>query len=157
MKKNIRPNRISRRHFLVTGGAAAAAAGVPLEVPGAEPEGKPRINRYRTLGRTGFQVSDISMGGTQVPRANVYRYAYDQGINYFDTGESYGNGESERQLGQALKHMDREKYAMTKYARLDGRDASLCESCSAPCAGCCPHGVDIRSNLVRAHDLLTMI
>jgi len=51
----------------------------------------------------------------------------------------------------------REKYAMTKYARLAGRDASLCESCSAPCAGACPHGVDIRSNLVRAHDLLTLI
>jgi predicted aldo/keto reductase-like oxidoreductase len=50
----------------------------------------------------------------------------------------------------------REKHAMVKYARLGGRDGSVCMSCIAPCIGACPHGVNIQANLVRAHNLLTI-
>ena len=77
-----------------------------------EEQEKPKIRRYRTLGRTNFKVSDLAIGGWG-KEANVYRYAYDHGINYFDTGESYGNGDSERKIGEALQHMDRKKVFIT--------------------------------------------
>jgi predicted aldo/keto reductase-like oxidoreductase len=49
----------------------------------------------------------------------------------------------------------RQKYAMGRYARLQGQDGSLCLTCEAPCRGACPHGVPIQANLVKAHSLLT--
>jgi predicted aldo/keto reductase-like oxidoreductase len=48
-----------------------------------------------------------------------------------------------------------EKEAMRKYARLGARNASLCATCPAPCAGACPHGVAIRDKMLTAHSLLT--
>jgi predicted aldo/keto reductase-like oxidoreductase len=76
--------------------------------------GKPqvKIRRHRTLGRTGFKVSDVSMGGLY-DDGNVVRYAYDCGINYFDTAEGYMNGDSERRIGEAMPHMDRKKIFIT--------------------------------------------
>ena len=50
----------------------------------------------------------------------------------------------------------REKLAMQKYARLDGKDASLCETCDAVCINSCPHNVNIQANLVNAHSILTL-
>jgi len=103
---------VSRRQFLFAGGAAAAASGLPGIARAAEEQEIPKIKRHRTLGRTGFEVSDISIGGGG-KEANVYRYAYDHGINYFDTAEGYGNGASERRIGEALQHMDRKKVFIT--------------------------------------------
>ena len=77
---------------------------------------------YRTLGRTGLRVSEIGFGGISVGRPRwgvagpgdrpeldeaeairaIYR-ALDLGINFFDTAPNYGNRESERVLGKALK------------------------------------------------------
>ena len=48
-----------------------------------------------------------------------------------------------------------EKEAMRLYARLD-RDAAICAGCPAPCAGACPHGVDIPRATRGAHQLLTL-
>jgi predicted aldo/keto reductase-like oxidoreductase len=104
---------ISRRSFLAAGGAAVAGAAVPVSAGAqlVEPDGA-RIKSYRTLGRTGFKVSDISMGGA-ASDANVVRFAYDSGINYIDTAESYGNGENERMIGEAMQFMDRKKLFIT--------------------------------------------
>ncbi len=120
---------MSRRCFL-SASTAAAACGVSLTgcaagrgakkegtqaplskqpaPPAATQDSEPRIRRYRTLGRTGFRVSDLSMGGA-ASDANVIRYVYDKGFNFFDTAEGYGDGEAERRIGQAMKHMDRSK------------------------------------------------
>jgi aryl-alcohol dehydrogenase-like predicted oxidoreductase len=46
-----------------------------------------------------------------------------------------------------------EKEGMRHYARLD-RNASVCSSCSAPCAGSCPIGVPIREKMMDAHRVL---
>ncbi|KQS96620.1 MULTISPECIES: aldo/keto reductase [unclassified Rhizobium] len=52
--------------------------------------------KYKTLGRTGIQVSEICLGtmtwGTQNSEAEAHgqmNYAVDQGINFFDTAELY--------------------------------------------------------------------
>jgi aryl-alcohol dehydrogenase-like predicted oxidoreductase len=111
-RKNAPRPSVSRRQFLIAGGAAAAASGLPGVAVADDEKEKPKIKRHRTLGRTGFEVSDISIGGSG-KEANVYRYAYDHGINYFDTGEAYGNGDSERKIGEALQHMDRKKVFIT--------------------------------------------
>jgi predicted aldo/keto reductase-like oxidoreductase len=68
-----------------------------------------RIRGYRTLGRTGWRVSDIGMGSVPLRDADVVRYAYDKGVNYFDTAEGYGRGAAERAIGDAMQHMDRDK------------------------------------------------
>jgi aryl-alcohol dehydrogenase-like predicted oxidoreductase len=68
---------------------------------------------YRTLGKTGFQVSEISMGawalGGQwgeldeaVATATVHA-ALDAGVNFFDVADGYGPLVAEQRLGAALK------------------------------------------------------
>jgi aryl-alcohol dehydrogenase-like predicted oxidoreductase len=66
--------------------------------------------KYRTLGRTGVQVSSIVLGGDNIlnptPERDAIRMihrAIDCGINLIDTSNSYMNGESERVIGKALK------------------------------------------------------
>jgi aryl-alcohol dehydrogenase-like predicted oxidoreductase len=67
---------------------------------------------YRTLGRTGIRVSVVSFGAGPISglmtgedeagqRATVRR-AVEQGINWFDTAATYGDGRSEEALGRAL-------------------------------------------------------
>ncbi|MGG1516314.1 aldo/keto reductase [Paenibacillus oryzisoli] len=67
---------------------------------------------YTTFGRTGLRVSKLGLGGA--PLGGVFgpadereiekmiHEAIDGGINFIDTAPSYGRGESERRLGQAL-------------------------------------------------------
>lgn len=73
---------------------------------------------YRTLGRTGIQISAIAFGagpvpdlmtaeGTEAQRDTVLR-AIAAGINWFDTAATYGNGASERSLGMALRELAEE-------------------------------------------------
>ena len=112
---------VSRRQFLITGGAAAAAGGLPVLGRADQVEEKAKIKRYRTLGRTGFEVSDISMGGAG-KEANLYRYGFDHGMNYFDTAEGYGNGDNERKIGEALQHIDRKKVFVTTKLQIKDDD-----------------------------------
>jgi len=121
-RSNDSSSALSRRQFIATGGAAVAAGSLPLSARAEEAVEKPKITRHRTLGRTGFQVSDVSMGCGMATEANIYRYAYDHGINYFDNAESYGNGECERALGEALQHMDRKQVFITSKTVLKGNE-----------------------------------
>ncbi len=112
-------SNISRRNFLTASGVAAIGVmAIPALTAAKGPEKKttvPKVSRHRLLGRTGFKVSDISMGCGSIADANVVRYAYDHGINLFDTAEIYGNGDSEQKIGAVMKHMDRSKiFIVTK-------------------------------------------
>jgi len=76
----------------------------------APPEGLPKME-YRFLGRSGLQVSALSLGGWltyggHVENENTFacmKAAYDVGMNFFDCAEGYAGGESERVMGQAIK------------------------------------------------------
>jgi aryl-alcohol dehydrogenase-like predicted oxidoreductase len=64
---------------------------------------------YRTVGRSGLQVSVVGLGcnnfGMKLDKAasaDVVHAALDAGITFFDTAESYGQGASEEYLGAAL-------------------------------------------------------
>lgn len=68
---------------------------------------------YTLLGRTGFKVSKLGLGGAPLGGdfgeisdetvGNVIHTALDLGINFIDTAPLYGKGESERRIGLALK------------------------------------------------------
>lgn len=113
---------ISRRGFLSASLAAVSAAGLRAQGAAAgqdtaqeAPPAKPalKIKDYRTLGRTGFKVSDISFGAGDLSNDNVLRAALDAGVNYIDTAEHYGMGGSERTIGQVLKTHDRKSLFIT--------------------------------------------
>ena len=70
--------------------------------------------KTRTLGATGYDVSEIGYGGwglggdqwrgaDETLGRDALREAVDQGITFFDTALAYGNGHSERLIGQALR------------------------------------------------------
>jgi aryl-alcohol dehydrogenase-like predicted oxidoreductase len=86
-------------------------AGAPAGTTASLPEAG-KIRGYRPLGKTGLQISDISMGAA-VDGA-VIQYAFDRGINYFDTADSYYNGAGETALGKALKAVRKECVISTK-------------------------------------------
>ncbi|MFR0355553.1 aldo/keto reductase [Streptomyces sediminimaris] len=67
--------------------------------------------RYRTLGRTGVQVSSLALGAmnfgrigrtTQDEATAVVDAALEAGINVIDTADMYGDGESEEMVGKAI-------------------------------------------------------
>jgi aryl-alcohol dehydrogenase-like predicted oxidoreductase len=79
---------------------------------------------YRSFGRTGWQVSEIGYGmwgmagwtgsSDEESLASLDR-AIELGCNFFDTAYAYGEGHSERLLGQTLKkHAGKRLYAATK-------------------------------------------
>lgn len=93
---------MDRRTFLrSTAVASVGVSALPLRAAASEAEA-PRVQRYRRLGRTGFEVSDISFGSSGLHDPDVVRHALERGINYFDTAEMYGDGRAERVLGEVL-------------------------------------------------------
>jgi len=72
----------------------------------------------RRLGRTELQVSIAGFGGIPIialsrkEAEKVVRYAYERGINYFDTARAYGD--SEEKIGAALKDVRDEVILATK-------------------------------------------
>jgi predicted aldo/keto reductase-like oxidoreductase len=64
---------------------------------------------YRRLGRTNLLISEIALGGSPLPDMPILLQAIERGVNYIDTSQSYQNGNSERQIGQLLKLVGRDK------------------------------------------------
>ena len=65
---------------------------------------------YTRLGRTGLKVSRLCLGcmtfGREIDEAAslpIIQRALDEGVNFFDTANVYGNGASEEIVGRALK------------------------------------------------------
>ncbi|HVU08433.1 MAG TPA: aldo/keto reductase [Verrucomicrobiae bacterium] len=82
---------------------------------------------YRTLGRTGWKVSEISFGAWAIGGAwgNVddkdslaaLHAALDGGVNFFDTADVYGDGRSERLLAKLKRERKEKFYIATKTGR----------------------------------------
>ena len=117
----------SRRNILKAGVAAGALASV----------GELRAERatatdWVTLGKSDVKVTRLALGtGTFSGRVQqnlgqdgftrLVRYAYDRGIRFFETSESYGR--SQQMLGAALKGIPRENYRlMSKVTTRPGGD-----------------------------------
>jgi len=78
----------------------------------------------RKFGRTGLDVSLLGFGcgavgglmikGAAADQERAVARALELGINYFDTAQMYGNGESEKNLGRVLKALKPQCYVGTK-------------------------------------------
>lgn len=86
---------------------------------------------YRCLGRTGLKVSEICLGtmtfghGTNEAEATrIVDLAFDAGINFFDTANSYADSESEMILGKALQGRRRNAVVATKFFNPMGPDVN---------------------------------
>ena len=117
----------SRRDFLKTGFAAGALAGMgslPIRAAGGT------ATDWVTLGKSGVNVTRLAFGtGSFSGRTqrelgqdqftSLVRHAYDRGIRFFETAESYG--EMHKMLGIALKGIPRDSYRlMSKVTTTEG-------------------------------------
>jgi myo-inositol catabolism protein IolS len=97
--------------------------------------------KYRKLGRTDIKVSNVAMGcwgladeaawGPQAESNSVatVRAALDVGVNFFDTAEGYGGGESEEVLGRALVGRRHEAVIATKVNRVNLAGDAIQRAC----------------------------
>ena len=119
----------TRREFLKTSlsaGALAVGVGLPL------PSTKQYATDWVRLGKSNVKVTRLALGtgsvSGQVQRdlgqegfTRLVRYAYDQGIRFFETAESYSN--MHQMLGVALKGLPRDSYRiMSKVTTRPGVD-----------------------------------
>jgi aryl-alcohol dehydrogenase-like predicted oxidoreductase len=82
---------------------------------------------YRTLGRTGYRVSEVSLGAWQIgadwgnvsddDALKLLHEAIDAGINFFDTADVYGDGRSERLIAHVLRERNEAIFVATKAGR----------------------------------------
>jgi aryl-alcohol dehydrogenase-like predicted oxidoreductase len=84
--------------------------------------------QYRTLGKTGFKISEISLGTWQVggkwgepfneqTAEKTVSLAIEHGINFFDTADVYSDGLSERAVAKIVRSHKQELYIATKCGR----------------------------------------
>ena len=78
--------------------------------------------KYRNVGKSGLKVSEISLGSWMTDlRAGdaarvaeeTIRFAYENGVNFFDCADAYSGGEAERFLGKVLKDYARSSYVVS--------------------------------------------
>jgi len=83
---------------------------------------------YRTLGKTGLKVSEISLGTWQVGgkwgsefnqkgAEEIINRAIDNGVNFLDTADVYSDGLSEKTVGKIVRSRSEEVYIATKCGR----------------------------------------
>ena len=83
---------------------------------------------FRRLGKTGFEISEISLGTWQVGgkwgsefdhtlAESILREAIDMGVNFIDTADVYSDGESEKAVGKAVGQAGKRIYVATKCGR----------------------------------------
>jgi predicted aldo/keto reductase-like oxidoreductase len=122
-------SQISRRDFLVTGAAAGALATLGTLPLSAEQQA---ATEWVTLGKSGVKVTRLAFGTGSISGAvqrelgqegfnRLVRHAYDRGIRFFETADSYGD--MHNMLGIALQGIPRDSYRlMTKVTTFDGED-----------------------------------
>ncbi len=124
--------RISRRHFILQSAAAGAVATGPLSFASETSRSKRSVTDVVSLGKSGVKVTRLGIGtGTrggadqrelgQKKFTALVRHAYDQGIRFFDTADSYG--EMHEMVAEALKGIDRDTYSIQTKFRMSAEDS----------------------------------
>jgi aryl-alcohol dehydrogenase-like predicted oxidoreductase len=86
--------------------------------------------KYRTLGKTGFSVSEVGygawgiggaqwQGGTDDESVRALHRAIDLGVNFIDTALAYGDGHSEKLVGRVAREAKKRIYIATKVPPLN--------------------------------------
>jgi aryl-alcohol dehydrogenase-like predicted oxidoreductase len=100
----------------------------------------------RALGKSGIQVSAIGLGcmsmsgvygkGDDAQSTAAIHCALDQGVNFLDSADVYGNGQNEELVGRAIKDRRDKVVLATKFGNLmatggvDGRPEYVIEACN---------------------------
>ena len=83
--------------------------------------------KYKRLGKSDIKVSEIGFGAWTIgldwwgkkieddEAIKMLKRAFDKGINFFDTGDMYGKGKSEKLIGIAFKEMRNEVVYSSKW------------------------------------------
>lgn len=90
---------ITRKKFIAAALAGLAGLKLTAEKNGKTISGKSSL---RTVGNTGIMVSPLCFGAPRTNEESLIKYALDKGMNFIDTGRSYGNGNNERLVGRAI-------------------------------------------------------
>lgn len=159
VKYKIMAKDINRRNFLKMLGIGAVATGAALTgckhpadkvfntADDYKNQGEPPVGKmtYRINPRTNTKVSLLGYGMMRLPKIEdgtdssqidqkmvnkLVAYAFQHGVNYYDTSPAYSQGQSEKATGIALKPFPRNKYYIaTKLSNFDesqwGHDASV--------------------------------
>ena len=110
---------IDRRAFIAELGFGLGGAGLLLNQLDVKPafgltaessnKRKESAMGYRTFGKTGLKVSEVSLGAMRLKEPAVMLKALDPGVNFIDTAHSYQNGNNEKMIGKVAKEYGRKK------------------------------------------------
>jgi aryl-alcohol dehydrogenase-like predicted oxidoreductase len=100
--------------------------------------------RYRRLGKTGWQVSEIGFGAWGIGRSfwvgaedkeslAALHAAVDAGVNFIDTALVYGDGHSETLVGQVVRDRKERLYVATKVPPLNEHWPALASDRASDC------------------------
>ncbi len=109
-----------RRDFLRLGLGSALGLG-SLAGSTSHAAAESQIRRYARLGKTELKISDISFGSASSSDPALVRHAFERGINYFDSAESYRGGNAEEAIGAALQGK-RDKVILTSKTKAGASD-----------------------------------
>jgi len=141
MPDDDRSKGVTRRRVLTAGAGLAAAGGVGAAVYSAWRNSTylfllheapthaghidhawqgSQVQRYRALGKTGIEMSDISFGGGGIGNPDVVARAVERGVNYFDTSPDYSRTGSEQVIGRALRPHRDKVFIASKFCTAEG-------------------------------------
>lgn len=121
---------IDRRQFLTSIAAATLAGGaakvLALDTTATQQQAPPPQAKVptRKYGRTGVEVSILSLGGMfDIPNNQLMlKKALDWGVYYWDTADCYGNGQSEEGIGMFFEKMPEARKQVFLVTKSDRRD-----------------------------------
>ena len=100
---------LTRREFVKQAGLGAAAIAVASAAPLNLSQAATIKNGmgYRTLGRTGLEISEVALGGGSLSEteSNLVRMAVSKGINFLETSSNYRRSQAETTIGKTVKSM----------------------------------------------------
>lgn len=91
--------QISRKEFFTK--ALTGLAGISIVSKRTTGISNPGLE-LRGIGDTGIMISPICFGAPRTNDESLIKYALDKGINFIDTGLSYGNGNNLKLVGRAI-------------------------------------------------------
>jgi predicted aldo/keto reductase-like oxidoreductase len=115
--------RLSRRNFLKTTGLAGIASIIAPMVDSANTAGRSSVVPTRPFGKTGVNVSILSLGGMFNIASNqlLMKQALDWGVTYWDTADCYQRG-SERGIGKFFSRRPDAREKIFLVSKSDARD-----------------------------------
>ncbi len=104
-------------------GWAAINQGIQAEVVTTHPAypeawKNARVQGFRTLGRTGWKISDVVVGSGRIKEqkgTEIVRLALERGVTYVDTAPDYSAAGSEQAVGNAIQGMRDRVFLATKF------------------------------------------